>query len=246
MARTVSLIVGGSSGIGASVINKLCLHDDMTIYNLDTQPKEPVTNQTIIGNVSELSDCEEAVKKILSEVTNIDNVFINAGVHLQGNIETTDLDQAKFLFDINFFGTVNILKAVLPIMKKQQRGNIVLMGSDQTFVAKPYQAIYGASKAAVAHLAKSTALDYAKHNIRVNCVCPGTIDTPFAENAISLLAENNNMDRAELLNAVEKAQPIRRLGTPDEVASLVCFLLSDESSYMTGACIPVDGGYTAQ
>lgn len=120
------------------------------------------------------------------------------------------------------------------------------MGSDQSLIGKWNSAAYGAAKWAVGQLTKSTAIDYAKDNIRINCICPGTIDTPLARGAMKGFAEQNfDGDLKKWTAFLEKAQPIQRLGTPEEVAETVVFLLSEKPGFMTGSLISIDWGYTA-
>jgi len=122
----------------------------------------------------------------------------------------------------------------------------VLMGSDQSFVGKGKSAAYGLTKGAIGQLTKSTAIDYAEHNIRVNCICPGTIETPLLNNAVEGFIKRTNLEKDTILDSLKKAQPINRIAQPYEVANVVCFLLSDEASFITGSLYSVDGGYTCQ
>jgi NAD(P)-dependent dehydrogenase (short-subunit alcohol dehydrogenase family) len=146
----------------------------------------------------------------------------------------------------NILGTFFTLQAVLPHMKARQKGSIVLIGSDQSFVGKAQSAVYGLTKGAVAQLAKSTAIDYAPYNIRVNCICPGTIDTPLLHKAVQRYSSLNAADEAEVYRSLDAAQPLGRIGRAAEIARVVAFLLSDESSFMTGSLVSVDGGYVCQ
>ena len=126
-------------------------------------------------------------------------------------------------------------------------GSVVLVGSDQSLVGKRRSFAYGAVKGAIGQMAASLALDYADRDIRVNCVCPGTVDTDLYRRAVRQIAESEyggNVEKAEKAAALR--QPAGRIGTPQEVAAAVLFLCSPGASYITGARIPVDGGYTAQ
>ena len=120
------------------------------------------------------------------------------------------------------------------------------MGSDQTNVGKAQSAVYGLSKGAIGQLAKSTAIDYAPYGIRCNCICPGTIDTPLLTAAVQIYSSLNETDPEEVLTSLNAIQPLGRIGRPEEIAQVVVFLLSDESSFMTGALVAADGGYIAQ
>lgn len=131
-------------------------------------------------------------------------------------------------------------------MKTQGKGNIVLMGSDQSIVGKGKSAVYGLTKGAIGQLTKSTAIDYAEYNIRVNCVCPGTIETPLLNNAVDGFSRMTNSEKGAILESLKNAQPMNRIAQPYEIANVVCFLLSDDSSFMTGSLCSVDGGYTCQ
>ena len=132
-------------------------------------------------------------------------------------------------------------------MREQRHGSIVLMGSDQSLIGKKKSAIYGATKGAIGQLTKSTALDYAEYGIRVNCVCPGAIDTPLCEGAIKNFTTKYTTESVEsLLQKVQEKHPLNRLGKPEEVANVILFVCSNEASFITGSLISIDGGYVAQ
>ena len=132
-------------------------------------------------------------------------------------------------------------------MRKNKRGAIVLVSSEQALVGKKNSAIYGATKAAIAQLAKSTALDYAKYGIRVNCVCPGTIDTPLYQKAINNYAKKTGLSLHDIEQDEADQQPLGRVGQAQEVAELIYFLsCNDKAGFITGSIHLIDGGYTAQ
>jgi NAD(P)-dependent dehydrogenase (short-subunit alcohol dehydrogenase family) len=244
--NTVTVITGVSSGIGKATL-ELLKKEGSIVYNLDnTPPAQPDSIFFIECDVSNRVNVEEAIKNIYEKEKSIDFLFANAGRHLVGSIEDTSYEQLDSVVGINLMGPFYLLKAVIPIMKQQQKGSIVLMGSDQAFVGKASSAVYGMTKGAIAQLTKSTAIDYAAFNIRVNCICPGTIQTPLLDNAVKHFVNKSGQEAAAIYASLDKAQPLGRIGQPEEIAKTVRFLLSDDSSFITGALIAADGGYTCQ
>ena len=155
-------------------------------------------------------------------------------------------EELDTVISINIKGVVHGLQACVPHMQ-QSGGSIVLMGSDQCFIGKQSSFVYGMTKGAIGQITKSLALDLAQYNIRVNSVCPGTIRTPLAEGAMQRWADKDFGGHIEKAWAKDAEQyPLKRVGESIEVARVVAFLLGDGSSFMTGANIPIDGGYTAQ
>jgi len=120
------------------------------------------------------------------------------------------------------------------------------MGSDQVFIGKRSSTVYGLTKAAIGQLTKSTAIDYAQYNVRVNCICPGTIDTPMLVPSVERFHQTSGLPIEEINEMLVKAQPVQRLGTPQEIGNAVMFLLSDDCPFMTGALVSADGGCTCQ
>jgi NAD(P)-dependent dehydrogenase (short-subunit alcohol dehydrogenase family) len=241
------IITGGSSGIGAATA-QLFSQQGARVYVLDKK-KLAYQCQNIIYVPCDVSDSKQvktAILMIQQKVSAIDYLFCNAGVHLFATIENSSIEAMHQVIGSNLFGTIYCLQQVLPIMKKQKFGAIVLMASDQAFIAKEQCAIYGASKAAIAQLAKSTALDYAVYGIRVNCVCPGTIDTPMYQRVIQQFQETTQLSEQVIRENVADRLPLKRVGKPEEVASVVDFLCSDAAAFMTGALVNIDGGYTIQ
>lgn len=196
-----------------------------------------VTNFTVL---------EASVNNVLQKWWHIDGLFCCAWTHIVGDILSTSLDERNNLRNLNVTAMFMTLKYVLPSMIEHQWGNIVLMWSDQALIGKKKSSIYGATKAAIGQLTKSTALDYAEYGIRVNAICPGTIDTPQAARAADNFArERFSGDVSKARDDFAQAQAIKRLWTPEEVAQLVSFLLSDQAAYMTGTLISIDGWYVA-
>jgi len=244
-ANKIAIVTGGSTGIGKETIAKLN-EEHAKVYNLDVVETVDSNSIFIKCDVSNYEQVKDAIKTIHENEGQIDVLFANAGVHLFANIEETSIDEFEKVLSINIKGVYYILKEVIPIMKEQNKGNILLMGSDQSFVGKGQSSVYGMTKGAIGQLTKSTAIDYAKYNIKVNCICPGTIDTPLLDKAVDRFKSLTGMQNDEIRTILEEAQPINRIAQPKEIANTACYLLSDENSFMTGSLVPVDGGYTCQ
>ena len=242
---SVTVITGASSGIGKATL-ELLRNEGSSVYNLDNVPASQSDTYFIDCDVSNRLNVEQAIKTIYDKEKRIDFLFSNAGRHLFANIEDTSYEQLESLVGINLMGTFFVLKTVIPLMKLQEKGSIVLMGSDQSFVGKASSAVYGMTKGAIAQLAKSTAIDYAPFNIRVNCICPGTIQTPLLDNAVKQFVAQSGQEATAVYASLGSVQPLGRVGRPDEIAKVVRFLFSDDSSFITGALIAADGGYTCQ
>jgi len=243
----VALITGGASGIGAAIAQNFS-EQGASVYVVDIQsPNNPHDHVTYLkGDVSDYHQLNSLVEKILTTEKTIDILVPNAGIHLLETFEETTLEQINRIIDINIKGVVHALKIVMPIMKKQSSGNVVLMGSDQCFVGRHSNTAYGLTKGAIGQLTKSMAIEYANDNIRVNCVCPGSTDTPIARRALSKVVAQSGLSEEQVFEMFKDAQPIKRLGRPEEIAHTVAFLCSDEIAFMTGSLVSIDGGYVAQ
>lgn len=243
----IAIVTGGTLGIGAAVVDAF-IKEKHTVYNLDINEAgaEKQNVNFIKCDVSDTQQINNAIDEINKKEKRVDILVCNAGKHLSANIENTTEEQFDDMVALNIKGTFFALKAVLPIMRAQQSGRVVIIGSDQTFIGRPNSAAYGLTKGAISQLTKGTALDYAKHNIQINCVCPGQIDTPLFQTAIKKYSDKQNMPLDDVKKEMAAEQPIGRTGRPEEVAELVNFLCSCKAEYMTGGFFPIDGGYTAQ
>jgi len=241
----IAIITGASSGIGEATKLKL-REKGAIVYNLDLFNNDPNDEYFFQCDVRDYVSVSKAVMEVHNKHGKLDLLFANAGIHFVGNIEETSIENFEEVISVNLKSVFYSLKVVLPYMRMQENGNIVLMGSDQSIIGKGRSAVYGLTKGAIAQLTKSTAIDYAAYNIRVNCICPGTIQTPLLDKAIEGFKKNTNLESDFILKSLETAQPINRIAHPNEIANVVCFLLSDDSSFMTGSLCSVDGGYTCQ
>lgn len=241
---TVAIVSGGSTGIGRATV-ELFRSKGIRTYNLDRQHPHDTTD-FIQCDLTDPNQVQDALYTICQKETSIDYLVSNAGMHHSSTIEDTSLDDFQKVIDTNLKSAFILVKEVIALMKFQQKGSIVIMGSDQSFIGKPHSTAYGMTKAALGNLAQSTAIDYASYNIRVNCVCAGTIDTPLFRNAIQNASDSSGTPVETIKQEEDELQPLGRVGKPEEVAQLINFLCSDNASFITGALYPIDGGYTAQ
>lgn len=243
----IVVVSGGSSGIGDACVNKF-LQNKYFVYNLDIAQSD-VSHENyryIKTDVRNSNEIKQSINKIILESKKVDTLIISAGKHLSATIETTNDEQLMELINLNMLGAFWLIQATIPYMKSQKTGTIVTIGSDQSTVAKNNSPVYGMTKSALASLTKSTALDYAKFNIRANCIGAGTIDTPLYRTAITKYSEKSGIPLAEIEQEEALLQPIGRIGKSEEVAELAYFLAQDNVSFITGALIPIDGGYIAR
>ena len=245
--QAVCIVTGGSFGIGQAVCEKF-LAEGYQVINLDIQPNTELSDkiQWLECNVSKVTQVEAAINKVVGQYGRIDVLVSNAGIHFSANIEDTSEEDLDKVFAINVKGAYAAIRAVLPTMKGQKSGAIILMASDQALIAKHNSFAYNLSKAALASIAKTTALDYARYNIRANAVCPGTIETPLYHNAIDNYVARSGEDKIQVHAQEAALQPLGRLGQASEVAELCYFLASDKASFITGSLQLIDGGYTVQ
>jgi NAD(P)-dependent dehydrogenase (short-subunit alcohol dehydrogenase family) len=194
---------------------------------------------------TQTKDCSRVVEQTLAEFGRIDILFNNAGIVTSGTTETTTEEVWDDTLAINVTAVWRMSKLVLPIMKKQGKGVIVNNGSDWSVVAGKDAFPYIASKGAVAMMTKAMALDYARENIRVNAVCPG-------DTLVERWIEKGYFEKSDPVSVEEAMKessayiPMGRFGKPEEIAQAVLFLASDDSSFVTGHLLLVDGGNTAQ
>jgi len=249
----VALITGGTSGIGAATARLFAREGaKIAITGRRNELGERVVSEIrsaggdvifIAADVARAEDCRRSIDETLAAYGRVDILFNNAGIVTQGTLEETSEEDWVRTFDVNVKGTYLMTKLVLPVLRAQGRGVIVNNASDWGIVGGPHYTAYSASKGAVVLLTKSVALEVARDNIRVNAICPG--DT-YVERWRLDERRNPSGDFAAELKAMGEDLPIGRVGTVDEIARSVLFLASDESSFMTGATLIVDGGNTAR
>lgn len=246
----VVIVTGGASGIGLETAHQFAAEGAITIIaDISLEKKAEVMavfkerNQECIyyhADLAKTDDVKNLVNTVIERYGTIDILFNNAGIEISGAI--TDFAEKHYqqLMDANVKSVFLCSKYVLPHMMNSSSGVIINMASVASFLAWKDDAVYSASKAAVKLLTQAMAVEYASYSIRVNAVAPGIIDTPMTDRAIGTAP--NSEELKKIKGAVH---PLGRLGLPLEVARTVLFLASEEASFITGAIMPVDGGYLA-
>ncbi|CAM4248760.1 short-chain dehydrogenase [Bacillus manliponensis] len=241
----VAVITGGAQGIGEAIV-RLFVQEGAKVVIADLSHEgEKLANTLnntgsgacfIKTDVSKETDIQNLVQETINRFGKLDIMVANAGIAEDVPIHKLNLEHWQKTIDINLTGVFLSDKYAIEQMLKQESGGVIVnMGSILSHVGQVNTTSYTAAKAGVANLTRTLGVTYAKRGIRVNAVCPGYVDTP-------LLNDVNN----ETINKLITAHPIGRLGRPDEIAKAVLFLASDDSSFMVGANLLVDGGYTAQ
>jgi 2-keto-3-deoxy-L-fuconate dehydrogenase len=245
----VAVVTGGGSGIGAAIA-ALFAHQGANVVIVDVD--EPAARRTATaiadgGARADLRLCDvtsaarvgETIADIAAAHRRIDILVNNAGIAHVGTIERTDEADLDRLYAVNVKGVFLCARAVVPIMLAQGGGVILNMASIASLVGVPDRFAYSMTKGAVLTMTMSIAVDYVKRNIRCNCICPARIHTPFVDRYV---ARHYAGREEETFRALAAYQPIGRMGTPEEVASLALYLCSDEASFVTGQAYPIDGG----
>jgi len=231
------LVTGGASGIGHAIASA-ALARGASVAVLDLDPSGAPDGA--IGFVADVSDSESvnaAVAAAATALGGIDIVANNAGIGAQGTVEANSLDEWHRVFDVNVFGMVRMMKAALPHLRQSSHAAVVNTCSIAATAGLPERALYSATKGAVLSLTLAMAADHLHEGIRVNCVNPGTTDTPW----IGRLLDNASDPMAERV-ALEARQPTGRLVTGDEVAAAVLYLAGPLAGATTGTSLAVDGG----
>ena len=248
VAQKVAIITGAQSGIGLATARRFAA-EGAAVVLADVVDARAATNELIgtgaqalfvQADVSNASQVGALLEQTLSAYGHLDVLVNNAGVELPKRITDTTEAEWDRLMDVNLKGVFLCSRAAIAAMQRQRGGVIVNVGSELGVVGRSEIAAYCASKGGVVQLTKAMAVDHAADGIRVNCVCPGPVDTPLLQAIIRGSAD----PQRERLAILDKTL-MKRFGHPKEIASAILFLASDESSYMTGSILLVDGGVTA-
>jgi NAD(P)-dependent dehydrogenase (short-subunit alcohol dehydrogenase family) len=236
LAGRRAIVTGHRGGIGAAIHATLTA-DGVHVIGLDLPDFD----------LSDTTTLESRLARIVAEQGPIDILVNNAGVTVLGSVTETSLAATEDVFRVNFLAAYATMRGVLPGMAERRRGAIVNIASDQALIGKQVSAAYGASKAAIAQLSRSAALDWARYGIRINCIAPGSTQTAMLDTVINdLAAKYPDRFPVSSTDAYKSGVPLGRFADPSEIAAAVAFLASDAASFITGVILPVDGGGTAQ
>jgi NAD(P)-dependent dehydrogenase (short-subunit alcohol dehydrogenase family) len=232
-----AVVTGAGSGIGLATVAAL-RGEGARVAALDLRPP-PATDGIVplVCDVTDGASVEVAVAAAAAELGAIDILVNNAGIGAQGTVEENEIEEWSRVFDVNVFGMVRMSKACLPHLRRSANPAIVNTASIVSWTGLPRRACYGASKGAVYALTLAMAADHAAERIRVNCVCPGTVDTPWVGRLLAAAP-----DPSAARESLVARQPIGRLGTAEEIAVAIAYLASPAAGYVTGSALQIDGG----
>jgi NAD(P)-dependent dehydrogenase (short-subunit alcohol dehydrogenase family) len=250
LQNKITLVTGAGSGIGAAIAETFA-RAGAFVFVTDRDEKsgravaEKIKAQDrdaefLPLDVTSEENCQRVGKTVVSAKGRLDILVNNAGIgHVGTMLQTTGQDLDR-LYAVNVRGVFNVTRVFLPDMLKRKSGNIINLASIGGVVGVRDRVAYCTTKFAVAGLTKSMALDHAKDGIRVNCICPGRVETPFVA---SRLAEYPDPDKAR--QEMSATQALGRMGKPEEIAAAALYLASEESAFVTGTEFIIDGGFSA-
>lgn len=237
----VAVVTGGASGIGLATTKKL-LSEGANVVILDLKMDEEIINSLgenvlyLKCDVSNEENVKNCIEEIIKKFNYIDYLVANAGIGGSASKpHEVSMDEWNKVISVNQTGIFLLNKYVINEMLKNGKGAVVNTSSMYGLVGSTTSFAYSASKGAINQMTRSLALTYARDNIRVNAIAPGYVDTPI----LSMVPDN-------IKEAMGNELPIGRLGKDTEIANLICYLLSDDASFITGSIIPIDGGFTAK
>jgi NAD(P)-dependent dehydrogenase (short-subunit alcohol dehydrogenase family) len=243
----VAIVTGGGAGIGAATARRLAREGaSVIVTGRRAGPLQAVADEiggmAVVGDVADADHARQVVALALQHYGGVDVLIANAGGNVFGDLESADLANWRANFAVNTDGCFLFAKAAVPEMRKRGGGAIVFVASMAALSAAPGGVGYISSKAALLGLNRSIAIDYGPAHIRSNVVCPGWVRTEMAEAGLTQLAQHKGCSVDDLIERTTRLLPLRKMAQPDELASVIAFLASDDASFMTGSTLVADGG----
>jgi meso-butanediol dehydrogenase / (S,S)-butanediol dehydrogenase / diacetyl reductase len=248
LKNRVAVVTGGGMGIGKAIAVRFAEEGAVVRIGDINEEAAKKTTDVILAkghvasylkvDVSRSEDMKDLMESTENQHGRLDILVNNAGIAVVGGVLELDEDQWDTVMRVNLKSVFLGAKYAIPIMKRHGGGSIINMGSASSLEGFNYLAAYAASKGGIHILTRCLALDHAKDHIRVNCICPGLIDTTG-------MKKDQAREKEEMTSLIIKQHPLGRRGRPEEVAHVAVFLASDESAYMTGSALSLDGGYHA-
>jgi 3-hydroxybutyrate dehydrogenase len=254
-----ALVTGSTSGIGRGIAEHLASLGANIVLNGFGDPEDIQTLRMQISreygvqvrydgaDLSQQKQIEDMMEKAIEEFGGIDILVNNAGIQFVAPVDEFPVDKWNAILAINLSATFHTVRLALPTMKAKKWGRIINIASAHALVASPYKSAYVAAKHGIAGLTKTVALEVAEHGITMNAVCPGYVWTPLVEKQIPDTAKARGITPQQVIDDVLlKAQPTKKFVSIEQVAQFTGFLASDAAASITGAVLPIDGGWTAQ
>lgn len=249
MKDKVVIVTGGASGIGLATVERLGREGARLVIADKTDPA-PIaekiraaggTAEAIAADVSQEAACAAMVEVAKAAYGRLDVLINCAGVNKRNKAEDAGLEEFEFIMGVNLRGTFLACRAAIPAIRESGGGAIVTVASELALMGIPNISIYTASKGGIISMTRALAADHVGDGIRVNCVCPGPVETPLLRQGIVNADNPAAREKASIESTMMK-----RHGQPEEIANVIRFLASDEASFMTGSIVVADGGATAQ
>ncbi|MBU4527669.1 MAG: 3-hydroxybutyrate dehydrogenase [Hoeflea sp.] len=253
------IITGSTSGIGLGIAENFASAGYNVVLNGLGKPDEIEATRARVAdlgagevifhgaNMLKPDEITDLVKTTRDKFGSVDVIIPNAGIQHVEKIEDFPLEKWDAIIAINLSSAFHLIRAAMPIMKQQEFGRIIAIASAHGLVASPFKSSYVAAKHGIVGLMKTVALEGAEFGVTANAICPGYVETPLVSGQIADTAKARGMSEEDVISdVILKAQPTKQFVTVEQIASLALFLASDQAAQITGAALPMDGGWTAQ